>query len=62
MRFGRDGMTDPEVTCAHCDAAVRRLTGSASCGASLSEVRQVAIPRSDGHRTSRAPTAATVLL
>jgi PPM family protein phosphatase len=40
-------MTDQEVTCAHCDAAVRRADRFCeSCGASLSEVRRVAIPRS----------------
>ena len=66
-------MTDQEVTCSQCDAAVRRADRFCeSCGASLSEARRVAIPRSglstgepcadcgnEAHLTSTAPSAAT---
>ena len=39
-------MTSQEATCSKCDAAVRRADRFCeSCGASLSEVRQIAIPR-----------------
>ena len=39
-------MTGQEATCSQCDAAVRRADRFCeSCGASLSEVRRVAIPR-----------------
>ncbi len=39
-------MTGQEATCSQCDAAVRRADRFCeSCGASLSEVRRIAIPR-----------------
>src|ERR1700761_3067636 len=39
-------MTSQEATCSKCGAAVRRADRFCeSCGASLSEVRQIAIPR-----------------
>jgi PPM family protein phosphatase len=47
-------MTTPEATCLQCDAAVQRADRFCeSCGASLSEVRRVAIPR--GRRSLDGP-------